>query len=566
MSLSLKPHYLKRYKDIAMLFLKYGNPDLVNQFGIRGALDEKEITTDHRTGPEELPNDLERLGPTFVKLGQLLSSRADLLPEAYLKPLARLQDKVKPFPYEEVEQIINNELGVRISKAFLEFDKVPLAAASLGQVHKAVLRDGKHVVVKVQRPGIRKQIAEDMEVIEDLTGFFSRNTKTGRKYQIDKIFEEFQHTLMYELDYQREASNLQIIGRVLADFPRIIVPQPIMDYTTRVVLTMEEISGRKITKISPLARLDFDGIALAEELFRAYLKQVLVDGIFHADPHPGNVFLTEDNNVALLDLGMVGRTTPEMQDKLLKLLLAISEGKGEEAASLVKEMSQKTPYFEEVAFKRKIAGMVAEQQHTTLEQIDTGRVLLEVGKTAGESGLYVPTELTMLGKTLLQLDQIGRTLDPKFNPNEAIKKNVRETLNEKIKKDITPGRLLSSFLEIKEFVGGLPARVNKILDVVGNSDFEVKIKTTDVPLLMEGFQKVANRITTGLILAALIVGAALLMQVQTTFTILGYPGLGMLCFLMAGGLGFWLVLTIIISDFKGKRKQRRLVQAASGSA
>ncbi len=558
MSISLNPQHLKRYKDIALLFLKYGNADMVNQFGLRSALNDDDLTTGQTSPPEELANDLERMGPTFVKLGQLLSSRADLLPAAYLDALSRLQDKVKPFPYEQVEEIVTAELGVRISKAFLSFDREPMAAASLGQVHRAELRDGRKVVVKVQRPDIRKQIAQDLEVLGEITGFFEKHTKMGRRYQFAKIFDEFQKTLISELDYSREAANLISIRDNLSEFPRLVVPSPVADYSTRAVLTMDFIPGKKITQIEPLERMELEGGPIADELFKAYLKQVLVDGLFHADPHPGNVFLMEDHRLALLDLGMVGRTTPAMQEKLIKVLIAISEGKGEEAVALVIQMSLTTEYFNEPEFRRKISSLVAEQQDSTLEKIDVGMLLLEVGRSAGENGLFVPIELTMLGKTLLQLDQIGRGLDDKFNPNAAIRRHVSDILNQRLKKDVTAGKLFASILDLKDFVTGLPGRVNKILDIVGNSEFEVKVRAPDTNLLLEGFQKIANRITTGLILAALIIGAALLMQVPTSFQLLGYPGFAMLCFLGAAGGGFWLVLSIFVTDQKSRRRQRRI--------
>ncbi|MDQ6630178.1 MAG: AarF/UbiB family protein [Verrucomicrobiota bacterium] len=558
MSFSFKPQHLKRYKDIAFLLLKYGNADMVGQFGLRAALTEDELSPKNQgTPPEQLADDLEKMGPTFVKLGQILSSRADLLPAPYLNALTRLQDKVKPFSYEEVEAAITNELGVRLSKAFSEFEREPTAAASLGQVHKAKLRDGRSVVVKIQRPNIRKIISDDLEVLEELTSFFDKHSEVARRYQLVKIFEEFQRTLISELDYHREAANLKSVGDNLKEFERIVVPQPVHDYTARAILTMDFVAGKKLTEMSPLERLDLDGATLADELFKAYLKQVLVDGIFHADPHPGNIFLTSDKKVALLDLGMVGRTTPIMQDHLIKLLIAISEGNGEESASLAIKMSETTSYFNETDFRRKIASLVVEHQSNTLEKIDVGRLILEIGRGAGQTGLYVPVELTMLGKTLLQLDQIGRSLNEKFDPNEAVRRHVSEILNCRLQKDITPGKLFASVLELKDFVTHLPTRINKVLDTVGNSEVELKIKVVETHLFLEGFQKVANRITAGLILAALIVGAALLMRVETAFKILGYPGLAMLCFMAAGGLGFWLVVSILFTDYKTKNKQRR---------
>jgi predicted unusual protein kinase regulating ubiquinone biosynthesis (AarF/ABC1/UbiB family) len=558
MNISIKPQHLKRYKDIALLFLKYGNRALVQQFGLRAVLrDDDYAAIGQGNPPEELANDLERMGPTYVKLGQLLSSRADLLPKPFLDALARLQDKVKPFSYEEVEATVSHELGVRLSKVFATFEQEPVAAASLGQVHRATLHDGRPVVVKVQRPNIRQQIAEDLEVLEDIANFLDDHTEFGHSYQVIQIFDEFQKTIIHELDYQFEASNLESVRESLREFESIKVPMPVRDFTTRAVLTMERIEGKKLTDIQPLERMELKGASLADDLLKAYLKQVLLDGLFHADPHPGNIFLTTDKRIALLDLGMVGRTSPEMQENLIKLLLAISEGHGDHVAELAIKMSETTSRFDETQFHRRTADLVAEYCNNSLKRIDVGRVLLELGRSAGQTGLYVPAELTLLGKTLLQLDQIGRALDPNFNPNEAVRRHVAEILNRRLKKEISSGKLLGVLLEMKEFIGGLPSRLNKILDAVGNSELEVKVRTTDVHIVLEGFQKIANRITTGLILAALIVGAALLMHVHTNFEIFGYPGFAMLCFMAAGGGGFWLVLNIVLADHKARKKRRR---------
>jgi ubiquinone biosynthesis protein len=559
MKISLKPNHIRRYKDIALLFAKYSSPDFAREFELGDGFG---AGTDSEAGksplpPEELANDLERMGPTFVKIGQLLSSRADLLPDRYLKALSRLQDKVKPFSYAEVEEIVQTELGVRLSKAFSRFDSEHLAAASLGQVHRAALRDGRRVVVKIQRPNIRKQIATDFQVLEEVAEFMDEHTKVGRRYQFVKVLNEFKTTLLHELDYQREAANLNTIADNLKQFSRIHVPRPVADYTTRSVLTMEFVEGTKITELSPLARLDIDGEGLAEELFKAYLKQVLVDGIFHADPHPGNIFLTDDGRVALLDLGMVGHIAPAMQEELLKVLLAISDGQSDEACDIVLRISETREGFDETDFRRRTAQLIADEKDAPLGEMDVGKALLDVGKIAADTRLWVPSELTLLGKTLLQLDQVGKTLAPNFNPNASVRRNVSQILTQRMWKQASPSKMLGTMLELKDFFGGLPSRLTKILDTFANAEMELKIKTPDTQQLMDGFQKVANRITTGLILAALIVGAALLMQVNTTFRILGYPGFAMLCFLFAAAGGAWLVLSIMLKDHKDRKRNRR---------
>jgi ubiquinone biosynthesis protein len=559
MKLSLKPHHLKRYKDIALLFLKYGTSDLAKEFAHEAGGDEKNllIAKPGQPAPEELADDLEKMGPTFIKFGQLLSSRPDLLPEPYLKALARLQDKIKPFPYEQIEEIVSSELGIRISKAFSYFEEKHIAAASLGQVHRAALRDGRPVVVKVQRPEIRKQIAEDFEVLEEIAAFFDEHTDIGKRYRFGKILAEFKTSILQELDYQREASNLTTLANNLKEFPHLLIPLPVLDYSSRSVLTMDYVSGTKITALSPVVKLDINGAALAEELFKAYLKQVLIDGFFHADPHPGNVFLTDDGRVALLDLGMTGRVSAHMQENLLRLLLAISEGNGDEAVKIVLRISETADEFDEAEFTKKATEFVAEQRDQTLNHQDVGKALMEVSRTAAQTGLYVPTELTLLGKTLLQLEEVGKVLCPDFNPNASVRRNVAEIMSIRMRKAATPGHLFGTFLEMKDFVGGLPNRVNKILDVVGNSDLEINVKTPDARHLLNGFEKIANRVTTGIILAALIVGAALMMRINSSFQILGYPGIAMICFLIAIGGSGWLIIGILWKDYKDKRNRKK---------
>ncbi|HEY9509463.1 MAG TPA: AarF/UbiB family protein, partial [Verrucomicrobiae bacterium] len=384
--MKLAPHYLKRYKDIAWLFAKYGQPGMISKFGFDA--EAEDIRT--RGEAQELPDDLERLGPTFVKLGQLLSSRADLLPVRYLKALSRLQDKVKPFPFREVELIVEQELGTKISKAFTFFDHEPLAAASLGQVHRAALHDGRPVVVKIQRPNIHKQIEEDFVALHEIARVLHRHTDFGQRYQLVKVLQEFEDTIAHELDYRREAANLTALAGNMREYKRIQVPLPVDDYTTHKILTMDYVEGIKITELSPLTRLDLDGNALAEEVFQAYLKQVLIDGTFHADPHPGNVLLTTDHRIALLDLGMVGHTTPAIQENLLKLLLAVSEGDSDTAGDVAIRISQTSDSFDETQFRHKIGQLVAEQQNSKLHEMDIGRTVLEVGRSAGDTGLFVP--------------------------------------------------------------------------------------------------------------------------------------------------------------------------------
>jgi predicted unusual protein kinase regulating ubiquinone biosynthesis (AarF/ABC1/UbiB family) len=549
MAISLKPQHLNRYRQIAWLFVKYGRSDLVKDAGLEETLEaEQRVAPKEAAKASELADDLEKLGPTFVKLGQLLSTRVELLPRAYLEALARLQDEVEPFPFDEVEKIVTSELGVRMSKAFSDFEVAPMAAASLGQVHRARLRDGRQVAVKVQRPGIRDAMLEDLDALDEIAEFLDNHTAAGKRYEFCQMLDQFRKSLLRELDYRLEASNLTTIGKNLTEFEHIVVPEPVADYVTSRVLTMQYVHGKKITDLNPLARMEFDGNALAEELFRAYLQQILVDGFFHADPHPGNVFLTDDYRIALIDLGMVGKIMPGLQEQLLQLLLAIAEGRGDDAADIAIKIGDRKEDFAEKEFKHAIAEIVAKQQGATVEQMQVGRLVLEVTQVAGESGVRVPAELTMLGKTLLNLDQVGRTIAPDFDPNASIRRNAAQIMQQRLLKSLSPGNLFSGALELKDLVQRLPARLNKIIDAIANNEMKISVDAIDEKTLVLGFQKVANRITVGLIIAALIVGAAMMMRVETSFRIWGYPGLAILLFLAAAAAGIFLLINILFYD------------------
>jgi predicted unusual protein kinase regulating ubiquinone biosynthesis (AarF/ABC1/UbiB family) len=464
-----------------------------------------------------------------------------------------LQDKVLPFPFADVQRTIEEELNVRLSKAFSDFEQTPVAAASLGQVHRARLRDGRPVAVKVQRPGITEQVRVDLEALHEVALFLDRHSEAGRRYNVIGIVEEFKESLIAELDYRREAANLRLIGNNLAEFTALIVPSPVDGYSAGRVLTMDYVSGTKVTTLSPLTRLDIDAHALAETLIRAYLKQIIIDGVFHADPHPGNVLLTEDGRLALIDLGMIGRIGPTMQERLLKLLLSVTAGRGDDAAEISSMLAEKLEEFDEPGFRREVAAMVGRYGSASLADLQVGRVFLELQQSCARHGLRAPAELTMLGKTLLNLDHVARALDSQIDVNATIRNDAVRLMTRRLRKSVSTG-MFSTVLEAKEFAERLPARVNRVLDALASSELELKVEMIDDGAVMDGLQKVANRITLGLILAALIVGAAMIMRIETSFRLFGYPGLAMILFLLAGTGGVWLAFQIVTHDRTSKHR------------
>jgi len=544
--MALATRRLSRFKDLAWFLAKYARADFLTHAGI------EPLTDDRSRAPEAeaLARDLEALGPTFIKLGQILSTRGDLLPPVYADALARLQDDVEPFPYEDVERIVQEEIGVRLSKAFVGFERVPIAAASLGQVHRAVLRGGRQVAVKVQRPGVRERVIKDLDALDEVAGLLDRFTRASRTIDAQRLLEEFRKTLMAELDYREEARNLRTLANQLRDFERIVVPLPVEDYTTARVLTMEYVAGTKITAVSPVEWTEVDGAGLVDDLFRAYLQQILVDGVFHADPHPGNVLLTPERRLALIDLGMVGRLSPATQEQLLKLMLSIADGRGDEAATITIALGEKREDFDEIAVRRSVVELVSRYRQAAIKDLNVGRVMLEMARSGGQHGLKMAPELALLGKTFLHLDEIGRVLDPDFDVNGSLRRNGALLVQRRMWRGATASNLFASALEVRDFAEKLPGRVNRVLDALACNDLRLKIEVIDHGSIIDGFQKVANRIALGLVLAALIVGAAMLMRVPTTFTILGYPGIAMLLFLAAAGGGCWMAWTILAGDVR----------------
>jgi predicted unusual protein kinase regulating ubiquinone biosynthesis (AarF/ABC1/UbiB family) len=396
-----------------------------------------------------------------------------------------------------------------------------------------------------------------MDVIESMAEFADAHTSAGRRFGFVDMVTEFRQSLMAELDYRQEAANLETLGLNLADHDRIVVPKPVADYTTGLVLTMEYVEGKTVGSFGRLAAMELDCAGLADELFSAYLDQILVHGFFHADPHPGNVMVTADGRLALLDLGMVARVAPEMQDHLIKLLLAISEGHGQEAAAVAVTLGDKLESYDGVRFRKEAADLVARNQGSTMADLQAGALIGELSRTAGNCGLRLPAELTMLGKALLNLDEVARVLDPQFDPNAAIERHSTSLMRRKLAQAAAPANVMAAAMEAKEFAEHFPARVNKVMDALAEGELKLKVQGIDEHALMRGVQKLANRVTTGVVIASLVVGAALIMRIPTRTRLFGYPALAIVLFLLAAASATWLVISIQLSDLPQRRHRRR---------
>lgn len=553
--MSLLPDQYDKYIRFFKFMMKYWNSDVFSYTEEKMADSESEIESenfDH--SPEELAEDLKSMGPTYVKLGQLLSTRPDLLPPPFLDALATLQDDVEIVDYQEVETIFKEELGVRISKAFASFEKEPLASASIGQVHRAVLHSGKIVAVKVQRPGIRKRFIEDLDTLMSISEKLETYSEMGRNYAIHSVIEELRYVLLKELDYTLEAQNLATLKKNLVEFEHMFIPAPILDYCSSKVLTMEFVEGGKITKVSPLKRLDISFEPLVDELVKSYLKQIIVDGFAHADPHPGNVYLTPENKIALMDLGMVAKFSNEMQEIILKLMIGLSNYDGSRVADILLSISEYDEKKDVSNFKKDVIRKIQENENARAKDLQTGRVLIKMNQMAAKEGIHIPVELNILGKILLNLDQIVAYLAPKYDVQQTVKDYVQLLMQQRMKENLKPENLMEVFLEMKELTENLPYRLNKFSELLADNRLRIKVDAIDEQRFTGAFQKVANRITAGLIIAALIIGAAMLVRVPSSWTIAGYPGFAFILFVIAAIIGLYLLYEILLKDESKKEK------------
>ena len=549
-----------RLAAIARFFLKYRSAGILSGVPLDdpmfAGVDQAAIEAGK---PEEFVRDLEALGPTFIKVGQSLSTRPDFVPEPYILALERMQDSVAEEDPAIMRAIVEEELGARINKLFSEFDDQPIGSASLSQVYAATLRDGRPVAVKVQRPGVAAVLREDLELLGRLAGTVSMVSDAPRRYGFVEWVEEFRKALAGELDYRREAENLEAFARNLEPYRRIFVPQAIWDYSGTRVLTMAMVPGTKVTRISELRRIDPSEALgdLGADLLRAYIDQVFVHGLIHADPHPGNVLLTDDGRLALLDLGMVAHVPPRLRDQLLRLLLAVVDGRGEQASETFVHLGTRLEDFDETGFGREAARLVAQYSSSLEKGRSEGRLLLELTRVGANFGFRAPAELPMLGKTLLNLESVSTALDPRMPVRDIIEGHLQDVLSRQMRQMFSANRLASDMLELQELLRESPRRISQLLRTLADNRFRVHVSGLEESRLIESMQKIANRIAVGVITSGLIVGAAMMMRIPSSRSILGYPALALLLFLVAFGLGAALVVSSLLNDRRAKPREDR---------
>src|ERR1051325_485000 len=559
----LKARDIGAYRDLLVLFTRYGRKDfrlsLAPEDIIAADDGEEPIEPDVAKRAKAFADSLKKMGPTYVKFGQVLSTRPDIVPPEYIAELESLQDSIEPFSFAEVERIVEEELGVRISKAFETFESTPLAAASLGQVHRAVLRDGREVVVKVQRPGVRDQVRDELAVFNDIAHSLEQHSEIARKLNLVGAIEQAKITLTNELNYLQEARNAEVLRNNLASFPQIYIPRVIHDMATSRVLTTALVRGRKVSKLPPLALSDHDYAELSGVLTRAYLKQICVDGFWHSDPPPGNISIRDEDGrsqLVLLDFGQVSHIRRELQDEILKLLLAISSNRGHEVADACVRMSEIQDTFDVTRFVKDISTIVATFHDADVRQINAGQLIFSVIGIANNNGVKAPAELAMLAKTLLHLDGITKKLDRDYDPQSVIRGYAEELIAQKLMQKFNPRNFYPALLDLNQLVLDLPHRTREILDQTAAGRLTLAIKLTQAEVFLAGIHKIANRITVGAVVAALLLSSTMLMRVPSRFAILGYPGLAVIGYFISLVVALYLVISILMRDRQDEEKAK----------
>ena len=544
----LKPRNLTRIRQVATVFIRNGFEDVLQSFDLlswmglrRRRVKKPEERLQSRA--ENFRLTLEELGTTYIKLGQLLSTRPDLLPPVFIEELIRLQDRVEPVPFDGVRAVLEQELARPLDDVFARFDPEPVASASIAQVYRARLRPGVsdldgEVAVKVVKPGVPELVRSDMEILREIAERLSRST-LARRYDFERLSSQLDTTLKAELDLRQEASNARRIRASMKDFARLRVPRVVDELTRERVLVLEYVDGTKLSAIEG-ARPE-----LADELWRAYLKQILMDGAFQCDPHPGNFLIDGDGRLALLDYGMIAFVSRENQLRLMALLITLVERDGDRTARACIEMGIVGKDFREARFRAEAGHLVARHSGMTLRELPFGLIVRDLLVLSVKNDIQIPPEMVLLGKTLLNLEPICRKLDPDMDPVSTMKDVAMRLVEDQIRRDISTERLMSLALEVRSFLYDVPLSVRRVLTQLANNELRVGIEIEKAEQMQVAVRDVANRITLGVITAALIMGSALLVRVGAGLTIFDLPIIAFVGFLMAAGLGIFVVVQIL---------------------
>jgi ubiquinone biosynthesis protein len=545
--------HLNRYRHILTVLFKYGFGDLVDilkieqylEIGLQMISRKRREQVEKLSRAERVRMVMEELGPTFIKLGQILSTRPDLIPVEFIHELSKLQDNVPSFPYSEARQIIEFELGRPLEDIFQHFEDTPLAAASIGQVHRAQLKDGEKVVVKVQRPGIHKIIEVDLEIMLHLASLMERHLEELQVHRPVRIVQEFARTLEKEIDYTIEASHIERFARQSMDDPTVCVPKVFRDTTTERVLTMEYIDGIKASAIDRIEREGLDRKIITARGADLILRQIFDHGFFHADPHPGNIFVLPDNVICLIDFGMMGSIDRQTREDFADLIYTVVHHDESRATQILLKLTEYDEKPDVRALERDLTDFIGQYLYVPLKDLQMEKLFHQLLKILSRHRLQLPQDLFLMMKALATVEGIGLLLDPDF---EMIKQTIPFVRRVKMAR-YHPKRMaddiVRSGVEFVQLMQEIPGETREILEQMKQGKIKMEFKHKGLEPMLSTYDQISNRIAFSIIIAALIIGSALIVLSKTPPFLFGISFIGIIGFLAAAVMGLWLLIAIL---------------------
>lgn len=545
--------HLNRYSQIIGIFLKYGFEDIIDRLKIDQYIEaglqliskkKRPVKDDRLTRAERIRMAIEELGPTYIKLGQVLSTRSDLIPADFIEELYQLQDRVRPSDFDKIRRVIETELDAPIEELFDFFDEIPIASASIGQVHKACLKEGGTAAVKVQRPGIRRVIEVDLEIMLHLAMLAEKNIDELAVHRPIKIIEEFARTLEKEIDYVLEASNMDRFARQFFDDPAVYIPKVFHDTTTARVLTMEFMEGIKISEIEQLeaAGLDRKRINLRGANF--FLKQVLDYGFFHADPHPGNICVLPDDVICLYDFGMVGSVDRNTRELFVDLLDSLVQQNEHRATQILLKLTICEAEPDIRSLEKEVAEFMGRHLYKPLKDIELGRLLHDLLELASRYHLGISPDIFMMMKAFGTIEGISRMLDPEFNMVLQAAPFIERVKLARFSPQRITDDIADLLLELTQFVRQFPKDTLEITRLIRQKKISLRLEHQGIENLLATHEHISSKISFSIIIAALIVGSALIVVAQIPPLLFGISLIGILLFSAAAVMGIWLLVAI----------------------
>ena len=547
---------IKRYRQIIKVLIKYGLGDVVEQLNLGTYVEvgRRIITFKRRkheivklTRAKRLVLLLEELGPTFIKVGQFLSTRPDLMPPEYVKELKKLQDEVPFFGFDEVKTRIESQLNSPMEDIFIEFDEKPVAAASIGQAHTARLRNGDKVVVKIQRPGLKKVVNADIDILIGLATLAEKHIAEAELYDPVGVVKEFARTLYKEMDFTREGHNMERFAINFPDDEGFCVPKVYWDLTCEKVLTMEYIDGIKVSELGSLEEAGLDKKIIAERGADIFLKQVLIHGLFHGDPHPGNIFVLKDNTICLLDYGIVGRVDDQTRDQITRLIISIIRKDIEGIVKVFTKVGVIDVKMDLRELRTDLLEFTERYYRIPLKRLDIGIIVNDLFEIIHRHRIRIPPNLTLLAKALVIMEGVGRELDPDFDMIEHTRPFIKKIIRQRMAPKYLTKSLSKTLNEYEELFAILPKDTIELLEKMKKDQLTIGFQHKGLEKFISTLDKSTNRLSFSLIIVALIVGSSLIMQLDKGPFFLGFPVFGFFGYSIAGILGLWLAINILRS-------------------